>query len=193
MPAPIKITKEKILKTAYEITKKHGIDAVSATAIAKKLSCSNQPIYYAFQNMDNLREAVIEKAMKKYSTFLRREVPGETRTIAAGLNFINFAEEYPNLFKLLFCSNRQKGVSLAQSNLDVNKPYILQLVRDDYGITEDQAAKAYLKVGIFCQGVAALILSDVAHISDEDIKREIREVFAMLLGGADRLSSPIIK
>ena len=70
MPPRTKIPKELIIKTAYDITKANGIESVTAKAISKQLNCSIQPIYWVFDTMDNLRNAIIHEAIKEYNNYL---------------------------------------------------------------------------------------------------------------------------
>ena len=121
MPPRTKIPKELIIKTAYDITKANGIENVTAKAISKQLNCSIQPIYWVFDTMDNLRNAIIHEAIKEYNNYLFAEISNLSKYQAAGWNYIRFAKEQPNLFKLLFMTERQSGTPIGQSSLDENK------------------------------------------------------------------------
>ena len=61
MPPKVKITKDAILKSAFNLTRKYGLDYVTAKSIAKDLHCSTQPIYWVFENMENLRKEIVMK------------------------------------------------------------------------------------------------------------------------------------
>ena len=54
MPPKVKITKEDIIRTAVDLVRQRGIDAINARAIATALSCSTQPIFSNFATMDEL-------------------------------------------------------------------------------------------------------------------------------------------
>ena len=62
MAPKIKVSKEKILDTAYKIVKRSGMEKLSASKLAKELNCSTQPIFWWYENMNDVKEAVIEKA-----------------------------------------------------------------------------------------------------------------------------------
>ena len=51
MPPKPKITKDMILNTVLEITRKRGFEAVNARSIAEKLQCSTRPIFTCYKNM----------------------------------------------------------------------------------------------------------------------------------------------
>ena len=50
MGASLKITKDKILDSAFDIVRKEGIEVVSNRKIAENLNTSIRPIYYQFKN-----------------------------------------------------------------------------------------------------------------------------------------------
>ena len=54
MPKQIKISKEMILDAAFEIARKDGLDKISNRELANKLKCSIRPIYYQFQNVEEI-------------------------------------------------------------------------------------------------------------------------------------------
>ena len=56
MPTKIKISKDMILDTAFEIVKKDGIEKLSNRELANKLNCSIRPIYYQFKNVEELKK-----------------------------------------------------------------------------------------------------------------------------------------
>lgn len=57
------ITKEQILAAAYEVAATEGFTRFTARNIANKMNCSTQPIYLEFKNMDDLRQALLNKSM----------------------------------------------------------------------------------------------------------------------------------
>ena len=73
MPPKVKTTKEMIIKAAFEITRKNGIDAVNAKSVANYLKCSTQPVMYNFATIEELKMTVFDKAftyMKEQVVFL---------------------------------------------------------------------------------------------------------------------------
>ncbi len=61
MPLKLKIAKETVLQAAYDIARTEGMEGVHARAIAQRLHCSIQPIFANFSNMQELKQAVIER------------------------------------------------------------------------------------------------------------------------------------
>ena len=69
MPPKIKITKEQIVYTAFELVKKYGDGALNARTLAKELNCSTQPIFSNYTSMNDLRSDVIAAAKELYQSY----------------------------------------------------------------------------------------------------------------------------
>jgi len=183
LPSTVKIAKEEIIAAAFEITKEQGIEAATARAIAKRLQCSVQPVYYVFETMANMREAVLEKANQKYAQILFSNIPNvPIKAKAVGLNYLRFAKEYPNLFKLIFATDRYEHMGIFDTVIDDNKHRLIRLIMDDCGIKDPKRAEdIYVKIGIFCYGLAMAAVLRAIRIDDESTARLIEEVFAGIL------------
>lgn len=181
MPPKTKISKEMIIKAAYEMTKTTGIESVTAKAIAKQLNCSIQPVYWVFDTMENLRSAVMQEAIKEYNKYLFTEIPNLSKYQAAGWNYIRFAKEQPHLFKLLFMTERQSSTPIGESSLDENKEYILSLIQNDYGLNKAQANDLYVRLWLFSHGIATMIATKTVSLNDKEIGRMLMDVLMGLL------------
>ncbi|MCL2675067.1 MAG: TetR/AcrR family transcriptional regulator [Firmicutes bacterium] len=178
----VRIPKEMIIEAAFEITKNYGMEFVTADAVAKKLNCSKIPIYWVFENMDSLKDVVLAKAKKKYTDCLLCKIPGVPDVSAIGLNYVRFSRDYPHLFKLIFFNDREENKSIVEHSLDDNKPYVVELIQQAYGIEDTHRAEdIYIKLGIFCNGIAAMIISKTSKFSDADVYRLLIEVTEKLV------------
>lgn len=181
MPPKTKIPKELIITTAYEMTKESGIESVTAKAVAKQLNCSIQPVYWVFDTMDNLRNAIIQEAKKEYSKYLLTEIPNLTKYQSAGWNYIRFAKEQPHLFKLLFMTERQSNTPISESSLDENKKYLLYLIKSDYDLTDKQANELYVRLWLFSHGIATMIATKTVSLDNAEIGKMLMDVLNGLL------------
>lgn len=111
MPPKTSVTREKIVEAAVDFVRKNGADQLNARALAKALSCSTQPLFYQFESMQEIRQAVIVRAKEIYVCFLQREMQrtDEPAYKLSGLGYIRFAKEEKELFKLLFMRERETG------------------------------------------------------------------------------------
>ena len=60
MPPKARFSKEEIVSMALQITREHGIGAVTARELGARLGSSARPIFTVFQNMDSKQERLKE-------------------------------------------------------------------------------------------------------------------------------------
>ena len=169
MPPKTKITQELILDSAFTLTKKYGLDYVTAKSLANDLHCSTQPIYWVFDNMDNLRQEIVIKANELYNIYFHKQHENLNPIKAVGINYILFAKEEPHLFKLLFMTDREKNVSIFKSTLDDNKAEYISLIMEGLNFNEEQANRYYVSLWIFSHGIATMLVSDLTAFSMNEI------------------------
>ena len=113
MPAAKKVTKDAIIDAAVEVLRDDGFSAINARSVAKKLGCSTQPIYFSFQNMEELKAALTERAIemhrKRVRDSLRAHAGNDSRYSSYGMGFVKFAAEEKQLFRWLYLEGKQQG------------------------------------------------------------------------------------
>ena len=70
MPPKAKITKEMIVEEAFQIARTQGADKITARSIAQRLKCSTQPVLYYFATVEEIKEAVYQRADAYHTRFL---------------------------------------------------------------------------------------------------------------------------
>lgn len=184
MPPKCKFTREELVQAALDIARTEGFDAVTARAIGAKLHASAKPIFSVFESMQELQQEVVAAAKRLYGEYVaqglqRTDIPAFK---GVGLQYILFAKEEPKLFRLLFMSETQAAAGENYLPLvDDNYPKILASVRDIYALTDAEASRLYLHMGIYSHGIAVLIAENVARFSTQEIGRMLTEVFTGLL------------
>ena len=106
MPAAKKVSRDEIIDAAVEVLRNRGFSAINARSVAKKLGCSTQPIYFSFQNMDELKDALTERAVEMHTQLVRdslRVHDGNDSCYSSyGMGFVKFAAEEKQLFRWLY-------------------------------------------------------------------------------------------
>ena len=102
MPAKRKIQKEDILQASISIISHEGLNALNARKVAKKLGCSTQPLFYIYENMDVLKKDVIDEIVKIFDREVLKSETGQLEYKDIGINYIRFAKEEHELFKIMF-------------------------------------------------------------------------------------------
>lgn len=162
------ITAEKLLDTAFVMTREEGFANVTARKVAARAGCSTQPIFRVYKNMDELWNAVYEKAagfFRDYYSLYPRT--GKEPFCNLGMAYIAFARKEKHLFELLFVGGggdiSQKSMYELLNGDEGNVVYEINLARVA-GCADPQAL--FMKMWIFIHGVACMTLTGDYDLSD---------------------------
>lgn len=186
MAGKIKVTKEMIIDCAIDITKKEGVNAVNARRIGKEIACSLQPVYYYFGTMDALRNEIIKKANTIYNRYIEESKNMEDpRFKSVGMQYIRFASEEKELFKLLFMRNAKYHSSFIVE-VDDNTAYIINEIMTAYGLSRADAQKIHFESWIATHGLASMIATEYMSFEKEEISDYLTDIFAGLISRLKR-------
>lgn len=179
MPSHKRITRDAIIETSVSILRNEGYEGVNARRIAQELHCSTQPIYSEFGNMKELKAELKHKAEACYVDCVRRYTSKSEYApyMAYGLGYLCFAREEKELFRYLYMRRRPGGGLTIE---DVNRPQILEVMMDRYGIPEETAARLHFDMMIYAHGLAALINTGYMDINEEQIIERLQTEFMAL-------------
>ena len=175
MPPKARITKEMIVEEAFQIARAQGADKITARGIARRLKCSTQPVLYYFATVEEIKEAVYQRADAYHTRFLLgAEGDG---MLGIGLRYVRFAAEERNLFHLLFQPGAFSGASLNDlvSSEELNP--IIQALRQETGVTEDAAREIFSTLFIFVHGYASLLANNEMKLEEDQLELSLKKVF----------------
>ena len=186
MPAIKKVSKEAIIDAAVEVLREGGAAAINARSVAKKLGCSTQPIYLSFQNMDELKAAMTQRAIALHTRHVRdslrvHEDSGScysqySRYSSYGMGFVKFAAEEKHLFRWLYLDGEQ----FAPHQDDVLLPEIIAAMVSEYGYTEELAGKLHRDMAYYSYGLAILANTGHLNLTDGELLEAFRREFTAL-------------
>lgn len=182
MAGVTKIQKKDIITCAFEILKKSGIEKVNARAIAKKLNCSVQPIFYQFKNMALLKEELLNYSLAYYQDFILNFNKNSSRYKQVGLNYIKFATIEPNAFKFIFMGNYQIDINNF-GTFDRSYEIVEEILKENSNLTLETAKKIHVKMWMFTHGIACLIATNTCYFSKDYISELLTEEFEALIKG----------
>lgn len=177
MSSSITISKEDIIKKAVNIVSRDGWDSLNARGLAKELSISTKPLYRIFSGMDEIKDLVYEDIYKFYDSFITSRIDKEKALITLCVGYIEFAQEYKNLFTTLFLSNNLKWKSI-DDVLDEkwNQSTIINLV-NKHGYKFDNAKSIFLTLWLYANGLATLVARNDIKLSSDEIIKKIVSVY----------------
>lgn len=94
-PAPIGLTREKIVSTAIEMIEEDGLASLSARKLGARLGCEAMSLYNHVSNMDDLFDAIVD-------TLLATVIAGPSGTMKERAQaYLALAHRCPNAFLLV--------------------------------------------------------------------------------------------
>lgn len=183
MPPKCKFTRNEIIQAALDIARTEGISFITARALGTKLGSSSKPIFSIFDNMEEVQTEVKKAAKALYAEYVKRGLGEKPAFKGVGMQYISFAIKEPKLFQLLFMSEQpdKTGVSNVLPIIEDSYDEILQSVKSNYDLNEDDAEKLYQHLWIYTHGIAVLYATNMCTFSFEDIERMLTEVCMSIL------------
>lgn len=175
MPKSVKIEKEKIIETAFEMVKAQGEGALNARSLAKALGCSTQPIFSNFSCMEDIKKEVITRAENLHETYTAEEMQRTDIPLykSSGLAYIRFARQEKELFKLLFMRDRTKEII---PPIEVLKP-IVDIIVKTTGLSEKQAYLLHLEMWIYVHGIATMVATAYLDWDENTVSNMMSDVY----------------
>ena len=178
MPPKAKVTKEMIVDTAFKIVQKEGVDKVTARSISEQLNCSTQPVLYYFSTVEDIKKMVYKKADAYHSDYIMNtEIACGNPMLAIGMNYIKFAIEERNLFRLLFQSDEFSGASVL--NLLETKELlpILTVLQNKLDMSMEDTKDVFSTLFIFAHGYASLYANNTMIYNEVNVIRALEKIF----------------
>lgn len=179
MPPKFLFTKDEIITAALNITRRAGLSALTARALAAELGCSVKPIFGLFKNMEEVHQAVRAAAYARYQGTLAVGISSGKYPPykASGMAYIQFAREEKELFKLIFMCDRS-GQSI-QENRDDIRP-LLELLQKNLGISEDEAYLFHMEMWLYVHGIATMLATSYLDWDEDFASRALTDAYVGL-------------
>ena len=178
MPPRAKVTREQIVDGALSVVRKRGAGALTAKALSEELSCSTQPVFWQFESMEELKKEVYAAALAVFGAYLRRQDTARSAYLAIGMNYIRFATEERELFRLLFMSDfGQTDVVAARVEME----YILGVIGESGAVSDENAQTVYRDMWLFSHGIPAMMATDTANFTEAEAGKMLSDVYRGLV------------
>lgn len=170
MPPKAKFTKEQIIQAAVDVTREQGISALTAREVGKQLGTSSTPVFVAFENMEDLKQEVFKEVERQYSQFINEGLNYTPVFKAFGLRMIEYAKEYPNLFKVLFMNSTESNMNY--DNMIMNFPaadICIKAIKEQTELDDSQVELLFKQTLINGLGICYLVSSNTCGFTDEQL------------------------
>ena len=180
MPARKKIEKENIIDTCLKITRREGIDALNARKVAKALGCSTQPLFYLYENMDEIKKEVLQEISKLFNQALLKSNYDQPVYKDIGVNYIRFAKDEPEFFKIMFQSKMNKEM-FDFIDLTGSSSQIFETISKQTGLSLENAKQFHLRMWLYVNGIASLVAHQTVEFNDEEIIELLKDQYVSML------------
>ena len=195
MAPKYKFTKEEMVEAALQVVRTKGIGGLTAKTMADELGTSTQPIFTRFGSMEGIKREVYAAAVRVYDGYTDAGLKAEVPFFGVGMQYIQFAREEPELYRLLFLS-RETDLSAMKS-----MEHLQQLVRPTlmriYCMTSQEADLYFRNLWLVVHSLSTLIVTGDCPYSDQEIGRiltgfsisickSIKEIPGFAAGNFDR-------
>lgn len=180
MPPKIVFTKDEIIQKAFDIFKNEGIENITARNVAAKLGCSTAPIYTSFQNIEEIKQEVLEKAFNILHGYTEKEYT-ENMFLNIGVGLLNFARDYKKMYKTLFMENSNYKSIITE----FGERNLIQMQKEEsLRVLDEESLKQILhKMYIFTHGLAAFLCADMLEdTTNEYFIETLQEVGGDIIG-----------
>ncbi|PAF29797.1 TetR/AcrR family transcriptional regulator [Paenibacillus sp. 7516] len=183
MPPRSEITQEKVLSAAFELVREQGLEAVTARNVAQTLQCSTQPIYSLYNNIEELKASVYDKAAEfARNSMMDYKDSVNSPALNITIGFLYFAQNEKQLFRALYLSGyRQYNPHTDQFLGEELTTSYMRYSKRLQDISYEQLKRIFLKLTIYLIGIGTLLNSHTLELDMDEAIEMIREMYEMLL------------
>lgn len=174
MPPKHKVTREEILKAAYELLQTKGQSAVTTRAIAEKLGLSSRPIYSYFPSMDHIFTELNAEAERLLFDYFKRPYTKD-QFLNMGVGYVRFSLDNPRIADFLE-RNWSESILLGPEAAMFRNLYESIKNNEEYrGISSEELYDVYRKISIFTFGLVKYLQATKTDMTVEAIIEMLSE------------------
>lgn len=164
-----KFTKEEMVAAALQVVRTKGIEGLTAKTMADALGTSTQPIFTAFGSMDTVRQEVCAAAVRVYDQYTNAGLQEKIPFFGVGMQYIRFAREEPELYRLLFMTAGPDGSNVT-SEYESCRAMIQDTLQRIYRMSPKTAEVCFRNLWLVVHGLATLIVTGDCPYDDNQIR-----------------------
>ena len=162
MARKVTFEKDYIINKSVDFIKENGIDKLSARELTKYIGCSTQPIFRLYSNMDIYKKDLKKELNKDYNDFTEQFIDKDNYFLSINYAYAMYAKKENSLFKALFISD-------LSDKKDKNKKELIEILKEEYNISDAKAESVYRDVSLYTKGLATNLCLKNMNVSDKDL------------------------
>ncbi|MCR4926045.1 MAG: TetR/AcrR family transcriptional regulator [Clostridiales bacterium] len=176
MAPKVKFSKQEIVEAAVKIVREKGVEALTAREMAATLKVSTRPIFTYFDTMEQLKAEVFDYAKNLYKKYIERGLKGPIPFFGVGQEYIRFAREEPELYKILYLTKQEDENEGAMKTLAFSQDMVRDSIMRIYNMDADTADKYFRDLWLVVFSICTLIVTNECPYSDEEIGKILTEI-----------------
>ncbi len=164
-----KFTKAEMVEAALQVVRAKGLGGLTAKTVANELGTSTQPVFTCFGSMDAVKQEVYAAAVQVYDGYAEAGLKAERPFLGVGMQYIRFAREEPELYRLLFLSRTQGQGYSAMESMEHLQALVRPTLMEVYQITAEEADIYFRDLWFVAHSLATLIVTGDCPYSDREI------------------------
>lgn len=164
-----KYTREEMVEAAVRVVREKGIDALTAKALASELGVSTQPVFTCFHTIEEAKREVRTAAERVYDRYVEDGLRMKVPFLGVGIQYIHFAKENPQLYRLLFLTTSEDGSSSVMDALHHSQNLVRESLQETYHIDAQTADRYYRDMWLVVHSLATLVVTGGCPYSEEEM------------------------
>ena len=190
MPPKAKFTKDEIVNAALNVARSKGLQAVTTRQIASELQVSTRPIFTYFSSMEELRTAMIPAAENRFRPYMERARQDELPLRAFALQYLRFAKEEPELFRLLFLSPLTPESILALKDIVRVRAAVRNRLQNHYQMSARAADRYFRDMWLVAHSLATMLVTGTCTYDLPQLTEVVEDFSASLYNSCKAEKTP---
>ena len=162
-----KYTREEMIEAAVRVVREKGIDALTAKALAGELGVSTQPVFTCFHTIEEAKREVRVAAERVYDRYVEDGLRMKVPFLGVGMQYIRFAKEEPQLYRLLFLTTNENGNSSVMDAIHHSQDLVRESLQQIYHIDAPTADRYFRDMWLVAHSLASLAVTGVCFEREE--------------------------
>ena len=163
-----KYTRGEMVEAAMRVVREHGIDALTAKALAAELGVSTQPVFTCFHTIEEAKREVRIAAEQIYDSYINEGLHMTPPFYGVGMQYIRFAKEEPELYRLMFLTPLNGKYSFMTA-LQHSQDLVRESLKETYHMETATADRYFRDIWFVVHGLATLIVTDECPYTELEI------------------------
>ena len=177
MPPKEMVSKARIEDTAFEMTREYGFSEVTARKLADRLGCSTQPIFRAYENMEELRTDLFYMSIEFFLSKMLARKNRSPAYLGLALSYVEFAKEEKNLFELIASVDDFGTQTIGEFLKSEEGTRILDRITGNREVSDAKGRELFTMFWMFVHGMAALIAGNRVEFTEREVKSYITKAY----------------